>query len=303
MSDVTPFPKKFISPSVRNLRAQKGDLTKGLIVGPPVNITIDSISGSGSGFSLEQIRRAVLFWDEIHWPINSAIGFGGGPEVEFLEDAGVLKRSRFGIQSGTASEIYVSSFIDCFRVLESRNPGCWSLDCEAGGLDLGVEYLRTVRGAEVKLYNAVPIPASDVPLEEVLDFKYRRKDEVGRFNIEIDGFFESWAQSDQPARNLSLAQRRIAAACNDLISVTGERWSVFDLSSWQIGYSFNPMAAFGVYEVLERTKATQEMPLLALGAASVASLFSISRSSSPDRKSIKSSPYKYAVSINSKLAR
>ena len=66
---------------------------------------------------------------------------------------------------------------------------------EPEGLAFSQIEFRQARGALVELHNAIPVPDLNTPLEEILEFKFRRNDELNRLRLEMDNFFESWLNS------------------------------------------------------------------------------------------------------------
>lgn len=190
MGEVIGFSREFVAPRIRELKDKLPRFSKGLIIGPKMSVRPGSLTSSGGGFSEEQLRRAVLFWDQLVSPVNAVFRSPLTPEMEFLEKVGYLSCPVFSEMSGDLSEIIRRSYLDCFRKLESENPGSWAIATGPDALDFGTEMFEDTRGAQVELYRAVPVPESGVPLEEVLEFKFKRQDEVAAFNNEIDGFFQ-----------------------------------------------------------------------------------------------------------------
>lgn len=301
MGDVIKFGADFVSPRIRELRRKLPSFRKGLIIGPKLALRPGQLDCAGLQFSNEQLRRAVLFWDRLVSPVNVAIEFADTVEMQFLQQVGFLDKPVFSELSGDLSEIVRRSYLDCYQKLEAENPGTWALASGSDGLDIGSSAFGQTRGAMVSLYNAVPIPSRDVPLEEVLEFKFRRQDEVLSFNDEIDGFYENWVNSSDLEHNLRRAKLRIEKACSDLVRVARENKNPFKRSNWKVSYSLNPIAAYGAYNAIEKIPNLASIPWASEIAALTGAAFTFGRDFGPVSKDIRSSPYLYSVSIDQEL--
>jgi hypothetical protein len=69
---------------------------------------------------------------------------------------------------------------------------------------------------EVSLYNALPIPSRDTPVQRLIDFKSRREPELLRFRSALDNLREMIVNSDDPLRALIVAEESIGLALADL---------------------------------------------------------------------------------------
>src|SRR5215208_4299799 len=73
-----------------------------------------------------------------------------------------------------------------FRDLEKHEPGVWSL---AQGHNPFLEqrgYREAGNGALIELYAAIPVPDNDVPLNDILEFRLRGRDELLLLTTEIE---------------------------------------------------------------------------------------------------------------------
>jgi len=160
---------------------------RGLIVSPPLEIKGTSLYVRSSNLDPQELRFSLLLFDQIVWPSSRAIFFASSPDEEFLEQAGVLTRPNYTF-SGDVAQGLAKTQIQAFADLDAREPGRWSLAQGENSFFLHDNLLEPDAGALLELQRAIPIPDKDVPLNEVLEFKRRRNDELQRLRAEIDGF-------------------------------------------------------------------------------------------------------------------
>jgi hypothetical protein len=72
--------------------------------------------------------------------------------------------------------MYLRTYIE----LNDEEPGVWALSQGEKSLFLehGLGLFSEGSGMSLNLLRAIPIPAKDVPLNEILEFKEKRKDEL-----------------------------------------------------------------------------------------------------------------------------
>ncbi|MEX5486294.1 DUF6236 family protein [Proteus mirabilis] len=69
-----------------------------------------------------------------------------------------------------------------------------------------------VTGVELELYDMLPVPSADTPLDDILTFKDKRKDELIAFRCYLDEINEAIISAkDVPrAKNMQLAKLELA---------------------------------------------------------------------------------------------
>jgi hypothetical protein len=165
-------------------------------------------------------------------------------------------------------------FINSYSKLDQISPGKWVMSTGEKSISFPGEMVDDKRGLLTTLYQAIPIPEKDVPLEDVLAFREKRLSEVLQLRAAIDEFYQSWVNSQDQDHSYAVAKDHIEAACCDAIRVAKESGLPFKLSSWKIGYSVS------VTEILAGVGAmaiTSELglPSLIVGAAAASSFISI----------------------------
>jgi hypothetical protein len=145
------------------------------------------------------LRRAALYWDRIDHPTSQAIYVALSADEELLKAAGVLIESRIVDRVQTQDTLLEAPG----RALlhhSSREPGQWALAQSSPDLVIPSSLSEPTRSIEVELHDALPIPASDVHVHEVLQFKQRRQSELLTFRAAMDGLYSRIIASPDSAR-------------------------------------------------------------------------------------------------------
>jgi hypothetical protein len=252
-------------------RSRKG--SRGLVVSPPIEISRDSLFVKSASLDLQELRFALLFWDKLVWP-SSLIDFSRTPDDEFLEQAGILSRLEVLIGGGSVAEVAAQTQIQAFLELERCEPGLWALAQGENSLLLRHRVLEVGRGALVELNRAIPVPDKDVPLNDILEFRQKRRDELLHLRDEIDALFI--ALNDAADKNFELHRRiqQIDTACADLLKVSKELGFPFRISDLKASFELRPFAALAAGAVGWALGTTWDMPIMssALGAAMTSKL-------------------------------
>lgn len=140
------------------------------------------------------IRRAAMYWDRIDNPTSNAVHIALSKDEELLLQAGVLQRTTFNVMHGggivSASDVMFAPPVWALREHHVKEPGQWALGQSGVRLDIAASESKQTRALEVDLYQALPVPAADVPIDDILQFKSRRKDELGAFRGAMDKLYE-----------------------------------------------------------------------------------------------------------------
>ena len=194
----------------------------------------------GAGIDPLELRRAVLFWDRLNKPSNNLITFGLSDDEEFLVKCGILEEMKVRAKpiSGKFGFIYSQQHLAAFSELEKREPGHWSMSEGENSFNLQAgSGFSDGRGALVELHRAIPLPTKDVPLEDLLNFKEKRRDEIISLTLELDGLFSRVTNAQDTQFELARAAREIDQRCSDVISVGKEAKIKFSLSDFTYGVS------------------------------------------------------------------
>jgi len=248
-----------------------------------------------------------LYWDRIDWVRNNIISDGvneESDEARYLTSTGVLTRTQVTLVGNFNP---VTCLLDSQSIAiaahERKEPGVWSLamplqtENQHGRLD------TMDRGAvELLLFGALPVPPPSVPIDQVLDFKHSRRDELALLRQEMDDLCCEIRNSADPSRSMQAALLKMGNALADLNRVYAEKFSTKKVASlsaaWKAAWPIATGASVGA-----TVGAGMGFPVA--GAVAGASLPIIERylehrsrtEALPDRLR----PYRYAYLISAEL--
>lgn len=174
---------------------------RGIVISPEYSITnTNGIHFVSSDIDPVKLRQYVLYWDKIDFPDNNVVSIGDNSEIEYLNSTGVLQRTTV-TSNNFNGEVYSRMQLAVLNHNNSKNEGIWSLAQPNGKLFLNKDESVLTRNLQVELYNSVPVPTVNVNLEDILNFKERRRDELEEFRCLMDEMYVSIMNS--PDKDLS----------------------------------------------------------------------------------------------------
>ena len=246
---------------------------RGLIVSCPMKIQSRSLRIKG-GLDSQELRLALLFWDELVWPSSLAAYSESGPDEQFLENVGILYRPSYTFEGDLAQGMAMTQ-LSAFREYDQKEPGKWSIAQGENSFLLKHGDLEEGKGALIELHRAIPVPDQDVPLSEI--FKQKRHDELQLLRTEIDTLFTVLEAADDKSAALNECLGKIDAACTDAIRVEKEWQFPIRLSNLKASFELRPfvtlaggMAAFASGQTLGLPATTSLLAGLGGAAAATA---------------------------------
>ncbi|MBS0354764.1 MAG: hypothetical protein JSR83_12810 [Proteobacteria bacterium] len=223
---------------------------RGLVIVPPFFLeggeSMSFPGGEDRPFPRADLRRYTLYWDRLEFPKNNVVDFFGYPEVDYLQETGVLQRTEVIIdrqQVPNPYPAYLLAQAEAFRRLESEQPGLWAIG--QSGRDFVVPHAAATqtRAVELELIEALPIPPDNVSLPEVLEFKSLRGSELLALRATLDALYLELAGSADIPRAKTAAIDRVARSIADLNSAAKESWPARIKSSLKIELNIPEIAA------------------------------------------------------------
>lgn len=228
-----PSPSPAALPAGQVPLLNKGE--RGLIISPPMelNLNANQFSARG-GFDLQALRADLLFWDKLVFPQTGFVY--NAPEIEYLQRSGILSCPRFPMSGGELAKSVYGAHVSGFQFLDAREPGAWAVGQGPNSIKLWGDGAGSVegRGALLKLLSAVPIPDASVALEDVLEFRERRRDEMRALRSQIEEFYLDVVSVEDQGAALLRYSERIDQACVDVLRVGRERNFRMRLSDWTV---------------------------------------------------------------------
>lgn len=213
---------------------------RGLIVSPPIKVDGKKILVKSTSLDPQEVRFALLFWDRLVWPSSRAIHIESGPDELFLESANILTRPEYTYSGDVAQGIARGQF-QAYMDREQAEPGVWALSQGENSFLWKNGLADQKKGALVELHRAIPIPAKDVPLAEILEFRSRRNDELVMLKQHLESFVSEIEESNDKPLALQKRLAEIDQACADLLTV-GREWQFpVYLSNFKASFNLSPV--------------------------------------------------------------
>ncbi|MCF6439521.1 DUF6236 family protein [Pseudoalteromonas luteoviolacea] len=200
-------------------------MKRGIIITPNYKV-LDSgglqLTGDVEAVNL---RKYLLFWDEIDYPVNDMIHISGGPDIEFLIQEGIATSTEVRFQRMEAHEnglLFLASQMVAFEQNNKAEDKEWSIAQPTQKLIVPQEYSKKQGCLEFELYNAVQIPTADVPLSEVVEFKMRRNAELLALRDSMDSIVDQIMSSQDIPKRKNKALNKLHRDLNDFNRVMKE---------------------------------------------------------------------------------
>ncbi|MEN4917871.1 DUF6236 family protein [Achromobacter spanius] len=188
-----------------------------------------------------------------------------------------------------------------FLEADSVTQGAWALANDLSSmLEESAKEESARRGLLVSLLNCIPVPDSNVPLAEVLEFKSRRNDQLMEIRHEVESLYLlTLGDSDLALR---AAKERIDSACADAIKVARESRLRFRLSAVKVGFTLPVGAVIG--DLLAKGLLSQPITMPAVDALLVgaAGALACSWDIVPRAVQPRNEPYRYIASMHRELS-
>ncbi|EOV9740102.1 DUF6236 family protein [Enterobacter hormaechei] len=229
---------------------------------------------TGKGINRLDINYFLLYWDRLASPTNNIFHFGLPCEDELIRlgKLEVLKFSFESMQDSLYSEFDALSQTKSLDLMRKKHKSTdWrihSLNEELNFSDSDSVVKQTLR---FDLCNLLPVPGPDVNLNEILEFKERRSDELIALHSYIDELYFEVINSGDFELSKAKAFDGFKRAIADLDALNSQGWRSpikFDISS-----SFE----FDLSQVMTAATAgvaamNSEHPLAMLSVGAVASV-------------------------------
>jgi hypothetical protein len=135
-------------------------MMRGIVVSTPISISRAGAFSLSGGLNPQLLRVWTLFWDKLDHPDSNIIGFGNGPDEEFLISEGILQRTRVVWEGGLSNgDTFLKPHMKAYRALDEQQPGMWALATGPNALQIPHDEQDAGRGFYVKLVGALPAGA------------------------------------------------------------------------------------------------------------------------------------------------
>lgn len=266
----------------------------------PTSATISGQRITDGNHSRDQIMSALLLWDTIVYPSNTAIAIFS-KDVEVLKELGALKVVTVQIEGGTDA-ILAGEQIVFDRLLET-SPNRWAVMPAAGGRFIRSRDLTKEGGAAFSLLDAIPLPTREVPFEDVLEFRHHRRDELLALRAHINSLANEISRNPNSQDGLHLAVKKLDQTISDQLRVTQESFGAFSLIRLKVG--FNASDAFKEAVLAGGSAAWAHLDLLTVaglaGLAGARAGVKFDLDLEGFKRARSNSPYEYVVNAHTEL--
>lgn len=171
-----------------------------------------------------ELRQCLLYWDRIISPVNDSIWVEVDPVANnYLIGEGILEKPCLSadIFAGNNSSLS-EGLVDYFLSLDRIEPGAWCMGESASAAISQSNRIVQDRGRLIQLYNAIPFPAVDCPLEDIVRFRRARKDEILALSFEMDRLYQNILRAGDVEWEQKRAVREVGKRCQDVINASRE---------------------------------------------------------------------------------
>ena len=270
-------------------------ILRGLVISCPITIVGNSLRIKSSDLDPQELRFSLLFWDKLDFPANDMIGFTSDENAEFLISAGILNRTRVQVLDGQLTQICAQAHVDTYRTLDEQEPGVWSLGAGENSISFPPADVEHDRGVLVRLYQAIPVPDKDVPLQDILEFREKRSAELLALRYHLEVIYQRIVGAGDGALALNTEIGSLEQAIADHISASKESKLSFRNMSFDAGLN----VAAGVFAGL--TVYNQSLDIVNSLLVGAGAAISVTIGRSLKRHTPTSTPFQYISSYHEKV--
>lgn len=181
------------------------------------------------GLSAEEIRYYLLYWDKIIIPTSNLVHHSILEEDLLLETC-VIERPKIHF-SGTFQMNYENSFLlpvveVAKRLIGEDKQREWVIHQFGNKIILPQEQSVTNNSLKLEIMNALPVPNKDVNIHDVLEFKFRRKDELKKLFETIDEIYISILNSPDKPFQEKKELLKLQEDIENLQKTYNEKWKI-----------------------------------------------------------------------------
>ncbi|MGA8134497.1 MAG: DUF6236 family protein [Pseudomonas gingeri] len=280
------------------------DTLRGLIISVPTRVSGSTIQIESSSLNPQELRTSLLYWDRLSMPTSNLIHIAPEQDTQFLIDSGVLYTPKFNLSGDFGKAIATIPSLALIEY-EKANRGMWSLGGGENSILVESGFSISDAGVSLKLYNAMPAPAPEVPLAEILQFKQKRRDELLAFRSHIESLTKEIESSTDSEAELNRKLSDLDKSCSDLTSVCREWQFPIYLTHLKASLNFSLAKASGTAVSVWAATGSLALPITARvvssGFAALASALEIKSDINFQNIKRPSSPFRYVYEVQKNL--
>lgn len=165
-------------------------MKRGIILGPPIVFHNNKMVIRGTAIAPQILRKCLLFWDQIEFPITNLISFGFDDDAELLRQSGILRSPKVDLVGKFGSidlaQAYNYIHISTYKSYCIKQNEKWSILQQGENLILPEDQTDIKETVIVEFLDVIPSPSPDVKIDQILIFKDKRADELQEFWSVLD---------------------------------------------------------------------------------------------------------------------
>ncbi|MDM9662568.1 DUF6236 family protein [Raoultella planticola] len=181
------------------------------------------------GLTPIEMNFFALYWDELLIPCSRIHYFGIENEDLYIR-SGFLKRpeipllkNKYTDSDAIPMNLWAQTFFLDLKRQEEKDSD-WRLNQIGDSLCLNNSVSDKVNGLRIELSNALPVPDSSVNINDILEFKLKRKDEINAFNDYLDELYLEVLKSGDFDLSKAKAFSKLKSAIDDIEKLNAEGW-------------------------------------------------------------------------------
>lgn len=284
-----------------SLSAPLKDLERGAIILPDSDVK-PSPSGGGvygtfTKFNPDSVRSWILLFDRFDYPANpfEAMGDSCPPGLESWEN---FQRTYVGMQGMQRSDVHEIMLEHSFNALDNRERGRWALARGPQSRGFSSNMLTPLAAFQLKLHEALPVPAAEVPYDDVHIFKARRKDELIALRHYLDDLALEVSRNGFDGFAETVAFEKFQVALADHVKVSREANFAKRILSLDVTFNWKELLTNKSLQTAVATGvagASFGMPLVTAAWGAVTAAVSLETAAGLKRGGKTGSPFEYIV--------
>lgn len=276
---------------------------RGLVISCPIRAERDGSFTPYVAWDDQELRFALLFWDKLDAPDSNITSIGTeNREIAPLRDLGVLKSTRVEMAMPRApaakdlAGLVLRARTRAFEILDTNEPGVWSVEAGDHSVSFQASDLHAGGGAFIRLYGAIPVPASSVPFGAILEFKAKRRAELLALRYQLDALYRSVHAAGDGDLALDSEIAQLERTISDYIRVARDSRIPFVEGNFEAGLNVLRLPGGPV-----TATATWHLGAVRALLAGQTSFLSIGPGDSLKRKEPSTTPFRYISSFDKRL--
>lgn len=142
--------------------------------------------------SPEELRYYILYWDKVVIPSNNLVQMGVPEEVELLR-SGAIERPKVVFQGSFSGNDTTDAILSCQSIVASelvkKKDIDWVIHQIGKKTVFPESFSANKQVVRVQLINSLPVPDGSTPIDDILEFKEKRKSELTTLHETLDAIY------------------------------------------------------------------------------------------------------------------